>query len=147
MKKTTNGLLCIDTRSCIEVMLLGVLEAADAYIPYIGSNIDEWSEFQKCYKKHSNNNFLRCVNELVWEHGLHRDSLICLISGSHRRGVMAANILYVAGYSNVVVELGTRRGNAVESGMAGDGRVINCWRNGKLAWTNSLSQADGSRLH
>ncbi|MCU7892125.1 MAG: hypothetical protein KZQ78_11145 [Candidatus Thiodiazotropha sp. (ex Ustalcina ferruginea)] len=128
MKKATKRVLCIDTRSCIEVMLLGVLEAADAHIPYIGSNIDEWSEFQKCYKKHSNNNFLCCVNELVWEHGLHRDSLICLISGSHRRGVMAANILYVAGYSNVVVELGTRSGNAIESRMAEDGRVINCVR-------------------
>ena len=100
--------LHIDIRSCAEVMLLGSIDRVDAHIPFLGGDVDEWNELQQSYRSYGNNHFLNGVFELINEKGLTRDCKISLVTRSGRKGAMAASILDVAGYGNVLVEVNRR---------------------------------------
>ncbi|MEW8586057.1 MAG: hypothetical protein AB2531_09860 [Candidatus Thiodiazotropha sp.] len=147
MWKSSDRLISIDMRSSVEVLLLGSLHNVDAHIPYRGGDLDEWSELYRAYSNPVNNLFLLSVNELLMEQGLNRNSSIRLIASSYRRGIMAANILLVAGYENVVVELDRERNTppaAVVKEADGDS---DCSWNGRLYWTNSDNGRQGGWLH
>ena len=138
--------LHIDIRSCAEVMLLGSIERVDAHIPFLGGPVDEWNEFQQSYRSYTNNNFLNCVFELIREKGLTRDCEIFLITRSGRKGAMAASILDVAGYSNVLVDVnGFYSDN--EASCNRDNRVIGSWNMGKFVGGRSNIYGGVDVLH
>jgi hypothetical protein len=127
--------------------MLGSLEEADAHIPYVAIDMDEWSEFMKAYKSQSNNAFLLHVDDLVIEHGLNRSSCLNLIASSYRQGVMAANVLAVAGYGNVTVEVGKRRDSAIRSTVIGENNDTTAASHAGYQWTNSSCGELGGWLH
>jgi hypothetical protein len=127
--------------------MLGPLEEADAHIPYVAIDMDEWSEFMKAYRNQSNNAFLLHVDDLVIEHGLSRRSSLCLIASSYRQGVMAANVLSVAGYGNVIVEVGKRRDSAIRSTVIGENSDTTAASHVGYQWTNTSGSQLGGRLH
>jgi hypothetical protein len=97
--------LYIDIRRSAVALVYGSLARADAYIPYVATDTDEWIDCIEAYKKRSNNLFLQQIDDLVMERGFNRNSSLSLITSSYKQGVMAANLLTVAGYENVIVEL------------------------------------------
>lgn len=148
MWKSSNGMLYIDMRNSVEVLQLGSLENADAHIPYTGSDMDEWSELYKAYSNPANNIFLLCVDELVMDHGLSRNCAVCLICSSYRRGLRAANILSVAGYGKVLVELGGQSdcNTSVSLAMKSD-RDVTCMWNDVFQGAGTDSAHLGGWLH
>ncbi|MEW8036371.1 MAG: hypothetical protein AB2665_06460 [Candidatus Thiodiazotropha sp.] len=147
MWKSSDRLISIDMRSSVEVLLLGSLHNVDAHIPYRGGDMDEWSELYRAYSNPVNNLFLLSVNELLMEQGLNRNSSIRLIASSYRRGIMAANILLVAGYGNVIVELGGERDDPPAAVVEETDSDSDCSWNGRLYWTNSEAGRMGGWLH
>lgn len=108
MWKAINRSLNIDMRRSAEALMLGPLEKADAYVPFVVIDRDEWMDCIEAYKKRTNNIFLQRVDDLLLEYGLSRSSTIRLIASSYYQGILAANLLEVAGYGSVVVEVGSR---------------------------------------
>ncbi|MES9851899.1 MAG: hypothetical protein ABW170_08715 [Candidatus Thiodiazotropha sp. L084R] len=104
MRIPTDKALHIDIRSSAEVMLYGSEKGADAHIPYMGGPVDEWNVFLQSYLSYANNSFINDVFELLCEFELYRDSPIVLVARSNRKGLLAASILNVAGYSKVSVK-------------------------------------------
>jgi hypothetical protein len=105
MLKPKHRPLYIDIRRSAVALMYGSLARADAYIPYVATDRDEWIDCIEAYKKRSNNMFLQQIDDLIIEYGFSRYSTVRLISSSYQQGIMAANVLTVAGYGNVVVEL------------------------------------------
>jgi rhodanese-related sulfurtransferase len=124
-------ILCIDIRSCAEVIQHGSIERIDAHIPYLGRSVDEWNVVRQRYHSYSNNVFLRCVLELTMENGLTRDCPIVLVTKSGARGAMAANILDVAGYSNVCVEVNGFYSDRGVHRKRENGQEVNYWRDAR----------------
>ncbi|MEW8508673.1 MAG: hypothetical protein AB2598_18430 [Candidatus Thiodiazotropha sp.] len=147
MWKSSDRIISIDMRRSVEVLLSGSINSADAHIPYKGGDTDEWCELYQAYTNPINNLFLASVNELVMERGLNKSSSIRLIASSYRRGIMAANILSVAGYGNVIVELDRERnrssGAVVSRVRQNPGRS---WSD-RLYWANSGQARQGGLLH
>ncbi|MES9822606.1 MAG: hypothetical protein ABW161_18780 [Candidatus Thiodiazotropha sp.] len=131
----------------LEVLLLGSLETVDAHIPYIAIDVDEWSEFMKSYRSQSNSAFLLRVDELVIERGLNRSAIVSLMASSHHQGIMAANILSVAGYENVVVEVGRKNHSAICSAANGRNQESNDGYHTRYEWTNSMNRQVGGWVH
>jgi rhodanese-related sulfurtransferase len=123
------------------------MEGVDAHIPYVGSEVDEWSDLYKSYGDPANNLFLYYVNELVMDRGLGRNSAIYLMCSSYRRGLLAANILSVAGYANVIVEFGRQRDCAFSSSAQGRQGDCVCMRCDAVQWMHSSSVHEGGWLH
>ena len=147
MWDSSNKSLNIDVRSSVEVLLLGPLAMADAHVPYAGIDMDEWSEYMKAYRNQSNNAFLLCIDELLIESGLSRSSPVSLIASSYRHGIMAANILSVAGYGNVAVEVGRKNDSVFSPSSIGDSCDYNYGRQASHGWTKSVNRQMGERLH
>jgi hypothetical protein len=120
---------------------------ADAHIPYVAIDMDEWNEFMKAYRNQSNNAFLLRVDDLVIEHGLNRSSCVNLIASSYRQGVMAANVLSVAGYANVIVEVGRRHDSAIRSAVIGENSDSTAGSHARYQWANSACRQLGGLLH
>ncbi|WP_316368248.1 hypothetical protein [Candidatus Thiodiazotropha sp. CDECU1] len=147
MWDTRNNSLCIDVRSSVEVLLLGSLEMADAHIPYADVDMDEWCEYMKAYRSQSNNAFLLCVDELLIERGLNRSCALSLVASSYRQGVMAANILSVAGYGNVAVTFGRKSDSVFGPAGIGNNRDFKQGRQTNNISTRSFDRQMGERLH
>lgn len=144
MRNSINRSLCIDIRRSVEVLILGSLEGADAHIPYAAIDMDEWSEFMKAYRNQSNNAFLLRVDDLVIEYGLNRSSCVSLIASSYHQGVMAANVLSVAGYASVIVEVGRCHDSAICSAVIGENSNSTAGCPARYQWMNSTcGQLDG----
>jgi rhodanese-related sulfurtransferase len=147
MWKSSDKRLVIDVRSSVEVLLLGSLEGVDAHIPYSGIDSDEWSEYMKAYRSQSNNAFLLCVDELLIQCGLNRNCIITLIASSNRHAIMAANILSVAGYGNVVVKVGRKHDSSFHSDGMGDDCDPNRASQTGYEWSKSMNRQMGGGLH
>ncbi|MEW8053113.1 MAG: hypothetical protein AB2792_02940 [Candidatus Thiodiazotropha sp.] len=147
MWKPSNRSLCIDVRRSVEVLLLGSLETVDAHIPYAAIDMDEWNEFLKSYRSQSNSAFLLRVDELVIERGLNRSTSVSLIASSYHQGIMAANILSVAGYENVVVEVGRRHHSAICPAANGKNREFDDGHHARYEWTNSMNRQVSGWVH
>jgi rhodanese-related sulfurtransferase len=139
--------LCIDMRRCAEVLMFGPLERVDAYIPYVAIDKDEWIDCIEAYKNRSNNIFLQRVDDLVIEHGLNRNNTISLIASSYEQGVMAANLLTVAGYGNVVVEAGGRSGSSGYCAVSEDANLSTTSCCSSNQWIESTSRELIGLLH
>jgi hypothetical protein len=128
---------------------MGSLEEADAHIPYVAVDRDEWCESMKTYRHQLTNDFLLGVDDLVIEHVLNRGSRLRLIASSYRQGVMAANILSVAGYENVIVEVGRCPGSTVRSALMWENCDCTAGDSGSHAcqWTNPTRRQLGGLLH
>ncbi|MES9992913.1 MAG: hypothetical protein ABW098_13225 [Candidatus Thiodiazotropha sp.] len=143
MWKSSDRIVSIDMRSSVEVLLSGSLNHVDAHIPYKGGDTDEWSELYRAYSNPINSRFLDSVNELVMGQGLNMNSTICLVASSYYRGIMAANILSVAGYQNIMVELEGERYRTPAT-VKGINRERGSSVAAKLYWTNShYSRVEG----
>ncbi|MCU7943764.1 MAG: hypothetical protein KZQ87_13890 [Candidatus Thiodiazotropha sp. (ex Cardiolucina cf. quadrata)] len=147
MWKSSNRSLCIDVRRSVEVLLLGSLDTVDAHIPYIAIDVDEWSEFMKSYRSQSNSAFLLRVDELVIERGLNRSTIVSLMASSYHQGIMAANVLSVAGYENVAVEVGRKNHSAICSAANGKNQESKDGYHARYEWTNSMNRQVGGWVH
>ncbi|MES9972561.1 MAG: hypothetical protein ABW092_21200 [Candidatus Thiodiazotropha sp.] len=119
----------------------------DAHIPYTDVDRDEWCEYMKAYRSQSNNAFLLCVDELLIERGLNRNSSISLIASSCRHAIMAANILTVAGYTNVAIEVGRKNASVFGPAAIGDHCEYTRGRRASQQWAKSFNRQMGQRLH
>jgi hypothetical protein len=147
MWKSADRELYIDMRSDVDIMQSGALNNVDARISYVGCDMDEWSDLYKTFLNPANNLFLHSVNELVMDHGLNRANAIRLVSSSYRRGLLAANILSVAGYGNVVIEVGRQRDCAYVPTAIVNDRNCNCVWDDERQLTNAISLHEGGWLH
>jgi hypothetical protein len=147
MRYSSDNFLCIDVRRNPEVLMLGSPERADAHIPYEAIDMDEWNEFMQVYKNQSNSAFLMRVDDLLIEHGLNRNNGVSLIASSYRQGIMAANLLSVAGYGNVIVEVGWRRDSVICSALIGENSDAAAGGYARYQWRNSADRQLGGLLH
>jgi rhodanese-related sulfurtransferase len=147
MRYSSNNSLCIDVRRNLEVLMLGSLERADAHIPYEAIDMDEWNEFMQAYRNQSNSAFLMRVDDLLLERGLNRSNAVSLIASSYRQGIMAANLLSVAGYGNVVVEVGWRRDSVICSAIIGEKCDATVGGHARYQWRNAAGRQLGGLLH
>jgi hypothetical protein len=139
--------LYIDIRRSAVALMYGALARADAYIPYVATDRDEWIDCIEAFKKRSNNMFLQQVDDLVIEHGFSRYNTVSLISSSYQQGIMAANVLTVAGYGDVVVELDRSSDASGCSAVIRENKVTNTSSSIGYQWIDSTSGPLSGVLH
>lgn len=134
--------LFIDVRTRAEVAFLGMPTIADANIPYMTAGVfDEWDADGHTFKLRPNSEFTLRVEELVSKHRLSKDSPIYLICRSGSRSAKAANILGLAGYTQVYTVTDGFEGDKAKDGPHQGERVVNGWKSAGLPWTYRLNKA------
>ena len=133
--------LFIDVRTRPEVAFLGMPTVADANIPYMtAGSFDEWDEKKKTFKLRANSGFVKRVEALAASRGLGKEDPIYLICRSGSRSAKAANILAVAGYTQVYTVTDGFEGDKAKLGPRKGERVVNGWKNTGLPWSYTLDK-------
>lgn len=133
--------LFIDVRSRPELTFLGMPTIVDANIPYMtAGTYDEWDEKKSNFKLRPNGEFTARVESLVSERGLGKDGPIYLICRSGNRSAKAANILGLAGYTQVYTVTDGFEGDKAKDGPRKGERVVNGWKNAGLPWSYKLNK-------
>ncbi len=133
--------LFIDVRTRSEVAFLGMPTVADANIPYMTANsFDEWDERKKTFKLRPNSEFVKRVEVLAASRGLTKEDPIYLNCRSGSRSAKAANILAVAGYTQVYTVTDGFEGDKAKVGPRKGERVVNGWKNAGLPWSYKLDK-------
>lgn len=142
LQELGDGALFIDVRTRPEVAFLGMPTIADANIPYMtAGSFDEWDEKKSNYKLRPNSEFVKRVDTMVSERGLDKDSPIYLICRSGNRSAKAANILGLAGYTQIYNVTDGYEGDKAKEGPRKGERVINGWKNAGLPWSYKLDKS------
>jgi rhodanese-related sulfurtransferase len=133
--------LFIDVRTRAEVTFLGMPTIADANIPYMTTGaFDEWDEKKQTFKLIPNSEFVMRVEEFVNTRNLDEDSPIYLICRSGSRSAKAANLLSLAGHTNVYTITDGFEGDKAKQGPRKGERVVNGWKNAGLPWSYKLNK-------
>lgn len=141
LKEAGDQALLIDIRTRAEVAFLGMPTIATANIPYLTvGTFDEWDDKSRNFKLHPNSEFTFRVESLVRSRGLSKDAPIYLICRSGNRTAKAANLLTLAGFSQVYTITDGFEGDTAKDGPRNGERVVNGWKNAGLPWTYKLNK-------
>lgn len=139
LERLGNKALLLDVRTRAEIAFLGMPERVDANIPYMTvGNFDEWDDKKQTFKLRPNSVFTARVNELIQSRSYTKDTPIFLICRSGNRSAKAANLLKLAGYTNVYTVTDGFEGDKAKSGARKGERVVNGWKNAGLPWSYKL---------
>jgi rhodanese-related sulfurtransferase len=132
--------LFIDVRTRAEVAFLGMPTVADANIPYMVPDFEQWDAKKNNFKMQPNSAFTMHLQELVTKRGLTKDSPIFLMCRSGNRSAKAANLLRLAGYTQVYTVTDGFEGDKAKHGPNKGQRVVNGWKNEGLPWSYKLQR-------
>lgn len=130
--------LLIDVRTRSEVSFIGMPERADANIPFMVTDFNEWNEKSQTFKLVRNKAFIEHIDTLVAEKGLDKHAPIFLLCRSGKRSANAARKLAQSGYTNIYTVVDGFEGDVAKSGPLKGQRVVNGWKNAGLPWTYKL---------
>jgi len=127
--------LFIDVRTPAELEFIGAPKMINANVPYMLNDFSDWDVKKKRFKKLPNSNFTVLMEEQLEENGMSKDDKIILMCRSGSRSAKAANLLHMAGYSNVYTVVDGFEGDKSKSAKTKGQRVVNGWKNANLPWT------------
>lgn len=136
------NVLLIDVRSRAEVTYLGLPVRANKHIPYmVMPLVPEFDTAKGTYKLELNPDFPIDVKNFIAEAGAGPDTAIVLMCRSGSRSARAADLLTDLGYTQVYSIIDGFEGDKAKDGEFKGMRMVNGWKNGGLAWTYKISDA------
>lgn len=135
--------LFLDIRSRAEAMFVGMATRADALVPYLELQeiMVDWDDKRSTFLMEANAEFTKEVARRLAEKGLNKNSPIILMCRSGDRSAKAADLLQVAGYTQVYSVAEGFEGDVAKEGPKAGQRVVNGWKNTGLAWSYKLDRS------
>jgi len=140
IKSDTKHILFIDVRTRPEVEFVGMTNVADANIPFMLNNAQQWDAKKHHFRMAPNKKFLAAFNRALQTKGLNKHSKIVLMCRSGTRSSKAARFLDKQGFKNVYSIVDGFEGDKAKSGPDKGHRVVNGWKNSHLPWSYKLSK-------
>lgn len=140
-QKHGSKLLFVDVRTPSELVFVGSPKGMDANIPFLTIDYQDWDEGSSSFSKVPNEKFVSSFNKIIHSNSLTKNSSIILLCRSGKRSAMAANLLTLAGYSNVYTVIDGFEGDKAKLGKEKGKRVVNGWKNAGLPWTYKLQRS------
>jgi rhodanese-related sulfurtransferase len=113
---------------------VGWTPIADAVIPYMANDFDEWNVKNNSYLKVINDDFPIAFGDLVESKGLRKNTPIIFICRSGSRSSKAATLATKLGYTQAYTVVDGFEGDRAKEGKNKGHRVVNGWKNSGLPW-------------
>ncbi len=143
LQENGDNVLFIDVRTPSEVEFVGWTSLADAVIPYMTNDFDEWDEKKHRYQKVINGDFPIVFEELVMAKGFNKNTPIIFMCRSGTRSGKAATLATKLGYTQAYTVVDGFEGDKAKEGADKGHRVVNGWKNSGAPWSYKL---DGSKI-
>ena len=135
-----SNIALVDVRTRAEAAFVGMPSNADAMIPFLNINLDQWDDENNFFELSRNEDFLASVELLLARMNLDKDSKVLLICRSGGRSAAAANLLAKAGFSQVYTITDGFEGDKAKAGAAKGTRSVNGWKNSGAPWSSKLDK-------